>query len=122
MEFATRRPIESLKSPFRGPGPVDRVEINANVRVPLQDPTDFSFPSNHATNSAGFAFYIHCGSFPQLKFLLIPLVFLIGWSRVYVGVHFPSDVIAGWVLGITIAYLLRHTVFQQLKKLIHHKK
>lgn len=72
-----------------------------------------SFPSGHATGStiaygllAYFAWYL----LPQpwsfvVVGALIALIALIGVSRVYLGAHFPSDVIAGWLLG-AIALLM----------------
>lgn len=107
-----------FKKSIQRPRPHQLAEIKSQVRVPHK-PTDFSFPSNHATNSAGVATILLI-FFPHLKLIFIPLVFLIGWSRVYVGVHFPSDIIAGWILGVTLAVLIKKSgqrLFQkQLQK------
>jgi undecaprenyl-diphosphatase len=68
--------------------------------------TGFSFPSGHA--AAGMAFYPLLGWLllrrwrrPWTGFLLGALVgVFIGVGRLYVGVHWPSDVLAGWALGL----------------------
>jgi undecaprenyl-diphosphatase len=60
---------------------------------------EFSFPSGHT--AAAFVMVSILGSFYPV--LLLPLVILasfIGISRVYLGVHYPSDVLAGAILGI----------------------
>lgn len=63
----------------------------------------FSFPSNHSANTMVFA--VITGYFwPRTRVFLYPLSVIIGFTRVYVGVHFPFDVIAGWILGYTIAW------------------
>lgn len=70
----------------------------------------YSLPSNHASNAFAFAlplFYFmrgQVGSFLRLYPVIIAL--LIAFSRVYVGVHYPSDVIAGAMLGISAAFLV----------------
>jgi membrane-associated phospholipid phosphatase len=65
----------------------------------------FSFPSGHCTNSAtlygSIAFYAKKRPVTVLALLLILLV---GLSRVFLGVHYPTDVIFGWALGAGIIF------------------
>lgn len=63
-----------------------------------------SFPSNHAANSAAVAAVIYFHWKKPGMYLLL-LSFLVGFSRIYHGVHFPLDVVTGWTLGIIIATL-----------------
>ena len=59
-----------------------------------------SFPSNHAANSSAAlttAFFFVSSKIKLLPF--VPLVFLIGYSRVFSGVHFPMDILAGFIVG-----------------------
>lgn len=62
---------------------------------------DFSFPSGHATSSFAAA-YVLGKKRKRLRLLLYLLAALISFSRVYLGVHYPSDVIVGAVLGVLI--------------------
>ena len=73
--------------------------------VPLiPKPTDYSFPSGHTACSFAVGFLL----FRRLpKVYGIPclvLAMLIGFSRIYLGVHYPSDVIAGAISGICLSY------------------
>ena len=72
-------------------------------------PTTPSFPSGHAMTA--FAAAVAVGSFfPRLRVPLLALAALVGISRVYLGVHFALDVIAGAALGIAIGLAVAWTV------------
>jgi len=58
----------------------------------------FSFPSNHALNTAAAAAFAQV-LYPVTGWGTWPLVAVIGFSRVYVGGHYVSDVLGGWVMG-----------------------
>ncbi|NQW30992.1 MAG: phosphatase PAP2 family protein [Ignavibacteria bacterium] len=57
-----------------------------------------SFPSNHALNNAAAA-VILSWFYPQRRWLWVSIALLVGFSRIYVGVHYPSDVLGGFVIG-----------------------
>ena len=72
----------------------------------LETPSTFSFPSGHATVSFACATVLAL-AVPRLRWPLFALAALIAWSRVYVGVHYPGDILAGAALGVLIATALR---------------
>lgn len=68
----------------------------------------YSFPSSHATNHFGFAMFTFITLKPILKkwgWLFFVWAATICYGQVYVGVHFPVDVLCGSVLGCAIGYL-----------------
>ncbi|NMD69069.1 phosphatase PAP2 family protein [Bacillus sp. DNRA2] len=71
------------------------------INIPRNPLKDHSFPSGHTT--AIFSVMIPFVLFaPALSFLLIPAGICVGLSRMYLGLHYPSDVMAGGILGSTI--------------------
>jgi undecaprenyl-diphosphatase len=69
---------------------------------PLVDlPATYSFPSGHATVSFACATVL-AFAVPRLRVPLYALAALIAFSRVYVGVHYPFDVLAGAALGLLL--------------------
>lgn len=75
-----------------------------NVRTPLGFNGTFSFPSSHAVNNFAAAFFIYI-LFPNLKWALFITASLIAISRVYVGVHYPSDILGGAIIGSAFGYV-----------------
>jgi undecaprenyl-diphosphatase len=68
--------------------------------------TDFSFPSGHATFYMGLAFAIFL-SHKKAGYWFIFFALIIGIARIVAGIHFPIDILGGFILGIIIAYLVR---------------
>jgi len=58
----------------------------------------FGFPSNHAINTATVAAFLQV-LYPRSGWVSWPLVFLVGLARVYIGAHYVTDVMAGWLIG-----------------------
>lgn len=72
-------------------------------------PDEFSFPSGHAQHAA-LVWILLAAHFRKrwLSVVAASMIFFIGFSRAYLGVHFPTDVLAGWLLGaiLALAFLL----------------
>jgi undecaprenyl-diphosphatase len=80
--------------------------VVADARV-IQDPrpTTPSFPSGHSAAALVGAVSL-ARVWPQARWALALLAALIAYSRIYVGVHFPSDVLGGMLLGAAVAWLV----------------
>ena len=89
----------------------------ADLQIIIPTPSEFSFPSGHTSSSfaAAAVFYRHLPK--KLGIPSVILAGLIGFSRLYVGVHYPTDVIAGVLMGILLSYLAEYLVNLFAKKL-----
>jgi undecaprenyl-diphosphatase len=64
----------------------------------------YSFPSGHTLHAVSFAWQASA-HFPELSWVLVPLAALIAGSRVVLGLHYPTDVLVGGVIGASLAEL-----------------
>lgn len=74
-------------------------DINTDVALLISPPADFSFPSGHTASGFAAASAL-CFAKSRLRFPALILAALIAFSRLYLYVHFPSDVLAGILLGV----------------------
>ncbi|MCF3111546.1 phosphatase PAP2 family protein [Niabella sp. CC-SYL272] len=94
-----------FKNIFERLRPCNDPEMEGHVRLVLgRCSGGFSFVSNHAINHFGISMFFFATFRRFFPFTWIPLVWagMIGLAQVYVGVHYPLDVLAGATLGILI--------------------
>lgn len=76
----------------------------------------FGFPSAHATNSWGLAFFvIYLFKHKILSMTMVIWALLVSYTRIYLGVHYVGDILAGLLLGLlnaTIVYYLFKTIMR----------
>ncbi len=69
----------------------------------------FGFVSSHATNHFSLAVFLAILFYKRLKYFTIPILLwaaFISYSRIYLGVHYPGDVIGGAILGACIGFII----------------
>jgi membrane-associated phospholipid phosphatase len=105
-----------LKTALRRPRPCQDAEFMIYVRLLLKQCSgSYSFVSNHAANHFGmatFAFLTFRGIFKKWMYLAYLWAVFIAYAQVYVGVHYPLDVIGGGILGILVGTLTAQ-IFQK---------
>lgn len=99
---------ELIKKNVRRTRPCNEVSLEQNRRVLVHCGTGYSFTSSHATNHFCFSVFIILAAGPYLhkaRYLFLLWAAVIGYAQIYVGVHYPMDVIFGSLLGILIGWV-----------------
>jgi undecaprenyl-diphosphatase len=96
-----------IKNTFQRLRPGSNPELADLIRA-VQTRKSFSFLSGHASNSMAAAFFLFMVLRPYLKYMWIiflwPLVF--AYSRIYLGLHYPFDIICGYCWGILMSLII----------------
>jgi undecaprenyl-diphosphatase len=90
-----------FKSAVRRKRPTDDVPEERR----LAKPESYSFPSGHTASAAAFSGIVG-RAYPKLRLPINVLAGMVGFSRVYTGVHYPGDVIGGWIVGKGVALIV----------------
>lgn len=97
-----------IKKIVERPRPFENAELHVTQKSPAGQAS--SFYSNHASNNFAFAIYM-TNFFPTGKAVFFSIAAMVGYSRIYNGVHFPSDVAFGAFVG-----LLQGLLFSRLAR------
>lgn len=78
----------------------------------------YSFPSDHATFLAAISMYFYLLGYKKLGRWGFVVTFLVGIGRIIAGLHYPGDIVAGWVLGILVAWIIYILLDKWIEKYI----
>ena len=96
-----------FKNGFQRLRPCNNPEINSFIRI-VQSRASFSFFSGHATSSMGVSTFLYLNFKKDFKYFwllfLWPIIF--AYSRIYLGLHYPLDIICGYLCGVILGFLM----------------
>ncbi|MDI6753856.1 MAG: phosphatase PAP2 family protein [Thermodesulfobacteriota bacterium] len=98
-------------------GRVRPCHVLDGVRMLTDCNTSYSFPSSHAVNIFAAAFFLS-QPVKKLSLLFFGIAIIVGYSRIYIGIHYPFDVIGGAGIGLLIAWPMRRLKDQVVARLI----
>ena len=97
-------------------------DLFSEIQILAHAEHDFSFPSGHSANSFAVAWILFRMSKKRYGVPAVLLAALIAFSRLYVGVHYPTDVLAGIVIAIALAEVTLHQLPRIEKKIARKRK
>ena len=80
-------------------------ECHETVKAGITPRDRYSFPSGHTLHSVAFTVVL-VAAYPRLAILLLPFTLLVALSRLVLGLHYPSDVVAGGLIGAAAGTLV----------------
>ena len=90
-------------------------ELIQGLEILVSRPRDYSFPSGHSANSLSCAWTLFRLAPKKYGVPALVLAVLIALSRLYVGVHFPTDVLAGAAIGVLLSELTLRALRRALR-------
>ena len=97
-----------IKDTFERARPCRVPEIEDQIRYIAKRCSRFGYFSGHSSNSMALAIFVGLLLKPKFKYALQLLIFwalMMGYSRIYVGVHYPADVLTGFTFGAVLSLL-----------------
>jgi len=107
-----------IKKSVKRSRPCNDIQIREDVTLRIRCGGGYSFTSSHATNHSALAFFIFFlfqHERKRWRYFLVLWAVAIGFAQVYVGVHYPIDVLVGLVLGTSIGW----TLAKVYKRVLH---
>lgn len=101
--------VHLFKEVFQRPRPCHQEQLVSSLRVVDGCGGAYGFVSSHAANTFGLATFVGKVLGRKMKFIYPILLFwaaMVSYSRIYLGVHFPGDILGGAVLGMVIGSVL----------------
>ncbi len=104
-----------FKYGFQRLRPCSDPSINTMIRV-VKSSATFSFFSGHAASSMAVSMFIflNISKFYKYTFLLFIWPLFFAYSRIYLGLHFPIDIITGYIFGASLGFLM-YKLYQSLR-------
>lgn len=112
-----------IKKNVKRTRPCNQLELQHQVRTLVRCGSGYSFTSSHATNHFGLAAFLILTLGKLIRLIRLPLFLwaaIIGFSQIYVGVHFPLDVLFGSLLGIIIGSIMAEIYNKWIKSSIYN--
>jgi len=110
-----------FKPTFERLRPCNEPQLAGLVHTVRKCGSGFSFFSSHAANTFGLAFFwfFLLGKEHKIHALLVPWAAVVSYSRIYLGVHYPTDILAGMLCGLLwgwVVYKILLFAFHKLEK------
>lgn len=112
---------EIMKPFFGRLRPCKEDSLNGLIHLPHTCGGKYSFASSHASNTFAFAGMMFFALGKELKtstIILLAWAAVVSYSRIYVGVHYPLDIVVGGLLGYMIAWVVNQQLLRRLLRLV----